>query len=167
MNLEKRFNHFGRFILVHTDDTFQNTSFTILNPAISNYQKICLSLRTVKCVLMSEWVTRTIPNFFIDNILNFRTAMIFQVFSLFHIKLPKSLHFLFLFKNIHLLLQWERCSEVYCNQNVQCSTQVSCTPNCLLCRFVFFWRAKWVLLNFTISKNSQLLNNVFLFQLNV
>ena len=52
-------------------------------PHCLDTKQFCFTLCTVKCGRVSEWVIRTIPNFFIHEILNFETAVIFQTFHLF------------------------------------------------------------------------------------
>ena len=46
-------------------------------------KQFCFTLRTVKCGIVSEWVIRANPNFFINEILNFGTAVPLQTFHLF------------------------------------------------------------------------------------
>ena len=124
-------------------------------------KQVCFALSTVKGGLVSEWVTRANPNFFINEILNFGTAMIFQIFHLFIIKIAKNLAFFCSFSKVFTLYSSRK---KFCKLTViQTSTvphnsmQVSCAPNRLFCGFVLFWRTESVSLNFTINKDSQFL----------
>ena len=47
------------------------------------------------------------------------------------------------------------------------SVHDSCAPKRLICAFVLLWITKWISLNIPISKNSQVLDNVFTCQLNI
>ena len=83
----------------------------------------CFTICTMKYCLLSEWVTRTTPHF-IKEILNFGTAMIFQVFHLFtHLAAKNVAFFCSFWENIHLLHHWGKCWEAHCNPKVHCSTQ--------------------------------------------
>ena len=71
-------------------------------PQIPVTKQFCLTLCTMKCGRVSEWVTWANPVFFINEISNFGTSVIFQIFHLFNQKIAKNL-FLFLWQSIHLL----------------------------------------------------------------
>ena len=112
-----------------------------------------LTICTVKCGLVSEWVTRTNPFFLINKILNFTTVVIFQIFHLFIQKIATSLEFFCSFAKYSLFRALERMFE---SSLVQTSTiprnsvQFFCAVKPLFCGFVHFWSTKWVSLNFAI-----------------
>ena len=62
------------------------------------------TLCTVNCGLVSEWVTRENPKFFINEILNCGTAAVFHIFHLFIQYIAKNLvFFLFPVQSVHFL----------------------------------------------------------------
>ena len=110
----------------------------------------------VKCGLVSEMVTRVNPNFFISEILNFGTAVVFQVFHLF---------IQYFAKNIAIFCSFCKVFNLYSPRKnawkltvIQTSfvphntMQVSCAAKRLFCEFVHFWRTNWVSLKFAIKK---------------
>ena len=54
-------------------------------------KQFCFTLCTVMCGLVFEWITRANPNFFINEVLKFRKAVIFQFLHIFIRKITKNL----------------------------------------------------------------------------
>ena len=161
---KKRLNHFKSFNFVDSDNIFQITNYTKLNAALSSYQAV------LPCALYSElwscvWMgNRANPHFFINEILNSKTAMVFQIFQHFIQWIAKNLAFFFLYssrKNVCKLTVMQ-LSAVPHN-----SVQDSCTPKRLLCGSVPLWRTIWVTLDFAINKNSHFHYKVSICQLNI
>ena len=128
-------------------------------------KQFCLTICTVKCGLVSEWVTRPNLNFFINEILNFRTAVIFQNFHLFIKKNATNLFFSVLsatyspFRALKRMFASSLQSKRTLFHKIPCKFLVQ--QNAFFCGFVHFWRTKWVTLNFAIWTNTRFLNNVF------
>ena len=78
--LRKRLNDFERFKFVDTDKTFRKANFTTISGTFSSKQTLLLAICTLKEDLVSEWVTRADPQFFINETLNSGTVMINQTF---------------------------------------------------------------------------------------
>ena len=151
-------NHFERFKLVETDNTFQNTNFTNFNDALSSQQTFLpcvLHSEVWSCVWMGDsnesrffhqrdpelWDSHDLPSFI----------------PLYPLNCQENCIFLFICKFFILNITGNNVRKLTVTQTstVQhISVQVFCTPSCLLCGFVFLWRAKWVCLNFIKSKNS-------------
>ena len=145
MNIEKkRLYPFERFKFVDTDNTFHNTNLTTLNGALFVTQHICPALPTLKCGLVSEWITQAKPHFFLNEILTFGTAMVIQVFHLFIQKTGKNLAFLCCFCRISTLYFSTKNvgnpSVIQTSTVSHSSVQISCTPNCLLGGCVLLWK---------------------------
>ena len=86
----RRLNRFKRFKLIDSDNTFHNANFTTLYTALSSYQT---ALPCARNSPVSDWITRVNPQFFIKEILNIWTAMIFRIFRIFIQQIAKSLVF--------------------------------------------------------------------------
>ena len=134
-------------------------------------KQFCLTLCTLKCGFVSEWVTCANSNFFINEILNFGTVVIFQIFQLFIQQIANNLAFFCSFCKIFTFYSsrnnvW-KLTLIQTSSVPHMSMQVSCAPKGLLCGFVLISRTKSVSLNFAIKKNSQFLINVFICQLNI
>ena len=124
----------------------------------------CWELRTVKCPLVSEWVTRANPFsiifFRVKKISNGGAAMVLEVLRLLIQQTAEIFAFFCsLCKNFNLYISGKIVGKLFA---IQTSTKIYCTPKCLFCGFVLFLRTKWVSLNFLLIKNSQLLINVSL-----
>ena len=134
-------------------------------------KQLCLALCTVKCIRVSREVTRTIPNFFIYEISNFGTAVFIQKFHICIQKIARNLAFFCSFCRLFTLYitvkNVGKLTVIQMSTVPHNSVQISFTPHCLLCRFVVFWRAKLVYLNFAINKNSQLLKSVYNCHVNI
>ena len=94
--ISKILSHFEWFNFIDTDNAFHKSNFATLNVALSSYQQFC----TVKRGLVSECLSPANPLFIINEILNFGTAMVVQIFQLFFHWTGKTLGFYFM-QSIH------------------------------------------------------------------
>ena len=134
-------------------------------------RQFCRTLCTLKYGLVSEWVTRANPICFINEILNFGTAVIFQLFHLFIQWIAKSVALFCSFCKVFTLYSsrktvW-KLSVIQTATVPHNSAQVSCEPKRVFRGLVLFCRTKWVSLNFATNKNSQFVNKVFICKLNI
>ena len=96
-------------------------------------RQFCIALCAVKCGLVFEWVTRTIPHLFICL-------------------------FFFLLQSFHTLHLYEVCWKAHCDPIIYCF--IKNRPTFLYTRNLFlwswtFWRTKWVSLKFATNRNAQ------------
>ena len=136
-------------------------------------QQFCLALSAEKCGQISEVATRANPHFFIcfgiNNISNFGAVTIIQVFHLLNQYNAKSPAFSFSCKVFILRIsgkKFENITVIQTSTVPHKSVQISCTTKSLFCWCAFHPRTKWVSLKSSISKNSPLLNNVYICNLN-
>ena len=105
-------------------------------------KQLWLALCTLKFDLVSEWVSRTSRHFFIKEILNFGTAMLFQVFQLFMHSTANIFVFCTTFcRKFTLYITGKNVGKLTVIQTSTVphnSGQVFCTPNCMLCGFCTF-----------------------------
>ena len=119
-------------------------------------KQFCFTLCIVKCGLVSERVTRANSNFFINEILNFRTVVIFQLFHLLIQQIAMNIAFFCSFCKI--VIFYSSRKNVWKLTVTQTSTvpqkflQDSCAPTRLFWGFVLFWGTKRVSLNFALKK---------------
>ena len=125
---------------------------------------LCLSLCTVECGLVSERVTWANSHFFVNDILNFGTVMIIQVFYFSIRKTVKCRGLFCSFWNFFILHNSEKnvgkVTVIQTSIVPHISSHCSCTPNYLLCGFLLFWRTKLVSLSISKKRNSQLFNKL-------
>ena len=65
---------FERYKIVYTDKTFRNRTLQLCMVFCPVAKQCCSALCVVKCGLVSDWVTRANPRFFIHEMLNFEAA---------------------------------------------------------------------------------------------
>ena len=105
----------------------------------------CLSLCTVKCRLLSEWITRANPNFIVcfSKISNYGTAMLIQVFLFFTHQFDKNLTFSSFFcKLVTIYISGKLIGKLIVIQtstDPNNSVHISCIPNAC-----FVMLALWV-----------------------
>ena len=146
MNRRKNIVQFENNNYVDTDKTLHNTKNIKLEMLHYPFTKqFCLALCIVKCGLACECVTRTNPHFFINEILNFRTANIIQVFHPSTQITAKVFAFFCSFcKKFSLHITGKNVGKLTVIQTSTVphnSVQICCEPNCFLCLFKLFWRA--------------------------
>ena len=155
---------FSQMVTIHF--TLQTLQHQMPHYPVS--KQFCLTLCTVEWGLVSGWVTRANPKFFINEILNFG---IFLFSYLFILWIANNLAFFCSFCKVFTLYSsrknvWELIV-IQISTDPHMSVQVFCAPKCLFCGFVLFWTTKWVSLNFGSNKNSQFLSTVFICKLNI
>ena len=123
------------------------------------------ALCAVKCNLVSERASRANPAFFIKKISKRGRGKIIQVFHLCTHKISKNLAFFCSFCKIFTLhISGKNVGKLTAIQTSTVphnSVQVSRTPK------TCFGKTKWVSLNFSIDKNSQLFFSAYICQLNI
>ena len=168
MNRGKSIVQFVKFNYVDTEKTLHNTKNLKLEMLHYPFTKqFCLALCTVKCGLACERVTRTNPHFFINEILNFGTANIIQVFHPSTQITAKDFAFSCSFwKTFSLYITGKNVGKLTVIQTSTVphkSVQICFRPNCSLCLFKIFWRAKCVSVNFVIKKTPKSMITVIIF----
>ena len=109
-------------------------------------KQFCFTFCTVERAFVSEWVTQASTHFFINVILNFGTAVMFQIFHLFIQKIAKNLAFFCSFCKILTLYGsrkkvW-KLTVIQISPVPHNSVQVSCAPKRLFCGFCTFLENK-------------------------
>ena len=138
-------------------------------------KKFCFGFCRVKCCLVSGWITRENSHLFIclriNKISNLAQPQSSMLSNTSHNILPIILRFSVLFCELLTLYINRKIDEKL--TVIQTSTplhnfiQVPCTPKCLLCKFVLFWRANRVSLKLPMNETFRIRNNVDICQLNV
>ena len=121
-----------------------NSKFTTSMLYCPSTKQFCLPFCIVKCTFLSDWVTAANPQSFVwfYKLLDFRTAMIIQLFYLFNNWTAQKLSFFFPFWKVFSLSMFRKVNfEVTVIQTCTVqhnSMQFSCTSKSFLCWLVSF-----------------------------
>ena len=134
--------------------TIQNLQLQMLHYPVT--KQFCVAVCTMKPCFISEWVTPANPHFFINEILNFETSIVIQIFHLFlhwiTLKLSLCCTFCKLFMYYGARKFVRKLTVIQTSIFPQYSVKICSRPKCLFLGFVLFWRTKWVSLDFAINK---------------
>ena len=128
----KRLNLFKRFTFVDSDKISLITNYTEQMPHYPVNKHFRQTLCTVKCGLVSEWVTRSSKSKLLHQrvLKRWDSRDVPSFPPLWSINCQESCNFLFLLQSVHHLQLWEEWLKTHCNPNLLCSTQIRASFLC-------------------------------------